>query len=68
MDKQLANALIEASQNEVQSTRRFMRFLEDKNTAGNEVVAFDSLLASNADGREAAFLQLPESLQRIFSN
>lgn len=68
MDKQLANALNEAAYKEVQATRRFMRFLDDQNTAGNEVAAFDSMLASNADGREAAFLQLPESLQRILSN
>lgn len=68
MDKQLANALNEAAYKEVQATRRFMRFLDDQNTAGNEVVAFDSMLASNADGREAGFMQLPESLQRILSN
>lgn len=68
MDKQLAKALNEAAYTEVQATRRLMRFLDDQNTAGNEVAAFDSMLATNEGGREAAFEQLPESLQRIFSN
>ena len=68
MDKQLAKALNEAAYTEVQATRRLMRFLDDDNTAGNEVAAFDSMLATNEGGREAAFMQLPESLQRILSN
>lgn len=68
MDIQQATALNEAAQKEVQATRRFMRFLGDQNIAGNEVPAFDSMLASNENGREAAFAQLPESLQRILSN
>lgn len=68
MDKQLAKALNEAAYTEVQATRRLMRFLDDDNTAGNEVAAFDSMLATNEGGRDAAFAQLPESLQRILSN
>ena len=68
MDKQQATALNEEAYQEVQATRRFMRFLGEKNTAGNEVAAFDSMLAGNEDGRDGAFAQLPQALQRIFSN
>ncbi len=68
MDKKQAAALNTAAHKEVQATRRFMRFLNDKDNAGNEVAAFDSMLASHQGGREVALTELPESLQVILSN
>ena len=68
MDKKQAAILNKAAQKEVQATRRVMRFLEDKNTAGNEEAAFDSMLASNKGGREAAMADLPASMQRMLNS
>lgn len=68
MDKKQAAIFNEAAHKEVQATRRLMRFLDDKNTAGNEIAAFDSMLASHQGGRDAAMSELPKSLQRMLSS
>ena len=68
MDKQQAAVYQEATHKEVQATRRFLRFLNEKKSAGNQVAAFDSMLAGHADGREAGVSELPESLQRIINH
>lgn len=65
MNDQQAVEFQESINNEVQATYRLMRFLEKKETVGNEVAAFDSMLASHEGGRDAGFDSLPVSLQRI---
>ena len=67
MDKKQAAVFDAAAHKEVQAVRRLMRSLENKGNSSDQVAAFDSMLASNPQGREAAMSELPESLQRILN-
>lgn len=68
MDKKQAAVFDAAAHKEVQAVRRLMRSLENKGNSSDQVAAFDSMLASNPQGREAAMSELPESLQRILNS
>lgn len=66
MDSKQAANLNKAAQNEVQATRRLMRFVESNKDA-DEAAAFDSMLASTGD-RDTAMNDMPLSFQRMINS
>lgn len=68
MDKQQARIFQDAGQKEVAATRQFLTLFANPDNAGRHAAAFDSMQAEHVGGREAAFQELPSSLQRILSD
>ncbi|WP_199506838.1 MULTISPECIES: hypothetical protein [unclassified Psychrobacter] len=70
MDPKQALALIDKVRGEVKLTQRLMPFFEKLKGAGGQedAVQFDSMLATNPAGREAAMENLPPSLANILNH
>ena len=70
MDPKQALAIINDVRKEVKLTQRLMPFFEKLTGAGGQedAVQFDSMLAKNVAGREAAMQDLPPSLANILSH
>ena len=68
MDKQQAKIFQDAAQKEAAAVRPLLAIFANPDNAGRHTAAFDSLQAEHVGGREAAFDDLPSSLQRILSH
>lgn len=69
MQEKQARELNDAAHKEVQATRGIMHIFTNKANAGQEVAAFDSMLAQNEHSdRSVGFSKLPSSMQRMLSH
>ena len=70
MDPKQALSLIDKVRGEVKLTKRLMPFFEKLKGAGgqDDVIQFDSMLAKNVAGRDAAMQDLPPSLANILNH
>ena len=69
MQEKQARELNDAAHKEVQATRGIMHIFTNKANAGQEVAAFDSMLAQNEHSdRSVGFNKLPSSMQRMLSH
>lgn len=69
MQEKKARELNDAAHKEVQATRAIMHIFTNKANAGQEIAAFDSMLAMNEHSdRSVGFSKLPSSMQRMLSH
>lgn len=69
MQEKQARELNDAAHKEVQATGRIMHIFTNEANAGQEVAAFDSMLAMNEHSdRSVGFSKLPSSMQRMLSH
>lgn len=69
MQEKKARELNDAAHKEVQATRAIMHIFTNKANAGQEIAAFDSMLAMNEQSdRSVGFSKLPSSMQRMLSH